>query len=480
MNYFVTTSIPYANGDPHIGHALEYVMADTLARAARKQGKSTIFSTGSDEHGTKVAEKAAELKLTPMVLADRQSQKFRELASLLNISNDRFIRTTDKGHEQRAAIIWKQLSKDIYKSKYIGLYCTGCEAFVTEAVAKDNNNTCPNHSKPYERVEEENYFFKLSAYNDQIRAAIQSCVFEVIPNTRRNEILSIITEGLEDISISRPVDKISWGIPVPGDKTQVMYVWFEALMNYITVLGYPEHEDFKKFWPANIQVIGKDILRFHAAIWPGILLALGQPLPEKLYVHGFVNINGGKMSKSLGNVISPDEIVKKYSADVFRYYMLRHIPSYDDGDFSWELLEKAYNTELANELGNTVQRTSAMINQYQKGIIGQIPEANHDRAQYWDYLEKCRFDKALEFIWERIKNLNQYIDEQKPWHIAKNDNEEHLQEILAYQVSSLLQIADLLEPFLPETAQKINHIFEDGVIRPIDGTLFPRHRQATD
>ncbi|MCA9329803.1 class I tRNA ligase family protein, partial [Candidatus Saccharibacteria bacterium] len=221
-------------------------------------------------------------------------------------------------------------------------------------------------------------------------------------------------------------------------------------------------------------------LRFHAAIWPGILLALGQPLPEKLYVHGFVNINGGKMSKSLGNVISPDEIVKKYSADVFRYYMLRHIPSYDDGDFSWELLEKAYNTELANELGNTVQRTSAMINQYQKGIIGQIPEANHDRAQYWDYLEKCRFDKALEFIWERIKNLNQYIDEQKPWHIAKNDNEEHLQEILAYQVSSLLQIADLLEPFLPETAQKINHIFEDGVIRPIDGTLFPRHRQATD
>ncbi|MCA9330269.1 class I tRNA ligase family protein, partial [Candidatus Saccharibacteria bacterium] len=226
MNYFVTTSIPYANGDPHIGHALEYVMADTLARAARKQGKSTIFSTGSDEHGTKVAEKAAELKLTPMVLADRQSQKFRELASLLNISNDRFIRTTDKGHEQRAAIIWKQLSKDIYKSKYIGLYCTGCEAFVTEAVAKDNNNTCPNHSKPYERVEEENYFFKLSAYNDQIRAAIQSGVFEVIPNTRRNEILSIITEGLEDISISRPVDKISWGIPVPGDKTQVMYVWF--------------------------------------------------------------------------------------------------------------------------------------------------------------------------------------------------------------------------------------------------------------
>lgn len=475
MNYFVTTSIPYVNGDPHIGHALEFVMADVLARAARKQGKPTIFSTGSDEHGTKVAEKAAEFKLTPKALADQQSQKFRDLAALLNVSNDRFIRTTDKGHEQRAAIIWKQLEKDIYKSKYIGLYCTGCEAFVTEAVAKENNNICPNHNKPYERVEEENYFFKLSTYSDRIRAAIQAGTFDVVPSTRRNEILSVITEGLEDISISRPIGKISWGIPVPGDKTQVMYVWFEALMNYITVLGYPEHEDFKKYWPANVQVIGKDILRFHAAIWPGILLALGQPLPEKLFVHGFININGGKMSKSLGNVVSPDEIVKKYNADVFRYYVLRHIPSYDDGDFSWELLDKAYNNELANELGNAVQRTAAMIVKYQKGIIGQIPEANHDIAQYWEYVEQCRFDRALDFVWESVRSLNQYIDEQKPWAIAKEGDESHLQEVLAYQASSLLQIAELLEPFMPETAQKIRHVFEEGVVRLIEGTLFPRH-----
>lgn len=475
MNYFVTTSIPYVNGDPHIGHALEFVMADVLARAARKQGKTVIFSSGSDEHGSKIAEKAAELKITPNELADKQSQKFRDLAKLLNISNDRFIRTTDAGHEQRAQIIWKQLEKDIYKSKYIGLYCTGCESFVTEAVAKANNNVCPHHNKPYDRIEEENYFFKLSKYNDQIRAAIQAGTFDVIPGTRRNEILQVILDGLEDISISRPKEKISWGIPVPGDKTQVMYVWFEALMNYITVLGYPEHSDFKKFWPANVQVIGKDILRFHAAIWPGMLLGLGQPLPEKLFVHGFINIDNKKMSKSIGNVVSPDEIVKKYNADVFRYYILRHIPSYDDGDFSWEKLEESYNNELANELGNAVQRTAAMITQYQNGIIGEIPPANHDNASYWSALAVCKFDRALDDVWEQVRGLNQYIEQEKPWAVAKTGDKEHLQEVLAYQASCLLEIADLLEPFMPETAAKIKHVFDEGIIRPIKDTLFPKH-----
>lgn len=475
MNYLVATSIPYVNGDPHIGHALEFVMADVLARAARKQGKPTIFTTGSDEHGQKIADKAAELKLTPKALADQQSQKFRDLAKTLNISNDRFIRTTDAGHEQRAAIIWKQLEKDIYKSNYIGLYCTGCEEYVTEAVAKLNNGSCPQHKKPYERIEEENYFFKLSNYSDQIRAAIQAGTFEVIPQTRRNEILNVIIEGLDDISISRPVSKLTWGIPVPGDKTQVMYVWFEALLNYITVLGYPEHEDFKKFWPANVQVIGKDILRFHAAIWPGILLGLGLPLPEKLFVHGFVNIGNTKMSKSLGNVVSPDEIVKKYSTDVFRYYMLRHIPSYDDGDFSWDQLAAVYNNELANELGNAVQRTAAMVTQYQDGIIGEVPPANHDNAAYWSAIEACKFDRALDDVWEQVRGLNQYIEQEKPWSIAKTNDKEHLQEVLAYQVSCLIEIADLLEPFMPETAASIKHVFEEGVIRPIKGTLFPRH-----
>jgi methionyl-tRNA synthetase len=257
-----------------------------------------------------------------------------------------------------------------------------------------------------------------------------------------------------------------------------MYVWFEALMNYITVLGYPEHDDFKKFWPANVQVLGKDILRFHAAIWPGMLLALGQPLPEKLFVHGFINIANQKMSKSVGNVVSPSEIVKKYNADVFRYYILRHIPSYDDGDFSWEQLEDSYNNELANELGNAVQRTAAMITQYQNGIIGEIPPANHDDASYWASIEACKFDRALDEVWEQVRGLNQYIEQEKPWAIAKTDDKEHLQEVLAYQASCLIEIADLLEPFMPETAGRIKHVFEEGVIRPIKDTLFPKHETS--
>lgn len=474
MNYYVTTSIPYVNAKPHIGHALEFLMADVLARYARAQSKPVIFSIGTDEHGGKIAEKAEENNLKPKEFTDLISQNFRDLAKVLNVSNDRFIRTTDAGHEQRAQLIWKALEKDIYKGKYVGLYCTGCEAFVTEAVAKQNNGVCPHHNKPYEKIEEENYFFKLTTYAPQILNAVESGSFRVIPATRKHEILHVIKEGLEDISISRPKDKIGWGIPVPGDKDQVMYVWFEALMNYLTVLGYPEHEDFKKFWPANVQVIGKDILRFHAAIWPGMLLGLGLPLPKMLYVHGFVNVEGQKMSKSIGNVVDPQQIIKGYGVDVFRYYFLRHIPSYDDGDFSWSRLHDAYNNELANELGNAVQRTTAMIKQYQDGVIGPIPPVNHDTAQYHEALEHCRFDRALDEVWEQVRGLNQYIDEEKPWELNKKGEKQHLQEVLAYQAGSLISIATLLQPFMPETALKIRHVFEEGVVRPIENTLFPR------
>ncbi|MCA9334252.1 methionine--tRNA ligase, partial [Candidatus Saccharibacteria bacterium] len=252
MNYYVTTSIPYVNGDPHLGHALEFIMADVLARYARAEKTPTIFSTGTDEHGGKIAEKAKELGMTPQAFCDQMSQKFRDLQKKLDISNDRFVRTTDPGHEQRAQIIWKALEKDIYKASYEGWYCTGCETFVPEAVVKEKGGTCPDHNRPYEKLKEDNYFFKLSAYTDKIKKAITDGSFHIVPTTRKHEILNIIGDKLEDISISRPKDKISWGIPVPGDDSQVMYVWFEALMNYITVLGYPEHEDFKKFWPANV------------------------------------------------------------------------------------------------------------------------------------------------------------------------------------------------------------------------------------
>ena len=348
MKYYVNTSIPYVNGEPHLGHAMEFVMADVLARAARKRGDTVLFCTGTDEHGGKIAEKAAELKLQPKALADQMSAKFSNLAQRLNISNDRFIRTTDVGHEQRSQLIWKALAHDIYKSNYSGWYCTGDEEFFQEATVKANNGVCPDHNRPYEEIKEENYFFKLSNYTASVKAAIESGELTILPDTRRNEILGLLNEGLEDISISRPKDKIEWGIPVPDDPSQVMYVWFEALMNYITVLGYPEHADFKQFWPAEVQVVGKGILRFHAAIWPAMLQGLGLPLPKILYVHGYVTVDNKKMSKSLGNSVSPNDIIDKYGVDAFRYYFMRHIPSYGDGDFSWATFEAAYNNELAN------------------------------------------------------------------------------------------------------------------------------------
>ncbi len=478
MNYFVTTSIPYMNGEPHLGHALEFVQADVLARAARLQGKPTIFSTGADEHGSKIAEKAETLGLTPQQLVDNMSAKFRDLAKQLNISNDRFIRTTDKPHEQRAQLIWKALEHDIYKSTYTGWYDVKEEEFVPETKA-DPARMNPEHPQAYQKLEEDNYFFKLSNYTAPILKAIEADEFQVVPESRKNEILFVLREGLEDISISRPKDKLEWGIPVPGDANQVMYVWFEALMNYITVLGYPEHDDFKKYWPANIQVVGKDILRFHAAIWPAMLMSLNLPLPKQLYVHGFITMNGEKMSKSIGNVVAPQEIIGKYGTDAFRYYFLRHVPSYNDGDFSWELFDKSYNNELANELGNAVQRSAAMVTKYQNGVIGEIPEASHDSQPIAQAIEDCRFDKALDLIWDQVRGLNQYIDEEKPWMIAKTGDEDHLREVLAYQASCLLEIAELLKPFLPETSDKIKDVFIEGIVRPIEGTLFPKQEVFT-
>lgn len=471
--FYITTSIPYVNGDPHIGFAMELLQADVLARVARKSGKTVSYSAGTDEHGTKVAEKAVSLGKTPTEFTAEVSQKFRNLGTSLNVSYDRFVRTTDKGHMQRAQLIWKNLEHDIYKSKYVGWYDVRQEEFVPENQI-DKARTDSSHPQAYQKLEEENYFFKLSKYTNQIRQAIESEEFLILPKSKRNEILFLLKEGLEDISVSRPKDKVDWGVPVPGDSDQVMYVWFEALMNYITGLGYPEHQDFKNFWPADVQVVGKDISRFHAAIWPGMLLSLGIGLPKKLFIHSFINVNGEKMSKSLGNVVPPQEIIGKYGVDAFRYYFLRHIPSYEDGDFSWDRMEEVYNTELANELGNLVSRTAAMITKYQDGIIGEVPEAGHDISAYLKALEECRFDKALEEVWGRVRGANQYIDEQKPWVIAKGNDVSHLKEVLAYLAGSILQIADLLSPFMPETSSKIEGVFSAGSVKPLDGTLFPK------
>jgi methionyl-tRNA synthetase len=366
------------------------------------------------------------------------------------------------------------MSSDIYKNKYEGWYCTGDEAFFSESEVKANNGICPNHNRPYEKIEEENYFFKLSKYTKKIIEAIESGDFDIVPATRKNEILSLLHSGLNDISISRPKDKIGWGISVPGDQTQVIYVWFEALMNYITLLGYPDGDDFKNYWPANTQIIGKDIIRFHAAIWPAMLLSLGVALPKQLYVHGFITVEGQKMSKSIGNVIAPSDIVDKFGVDGFRYFFLRHIPSYDDGDFSMKRLEDAYNNELADELGNAVQRTLVMIEKNLGGELGELVPAEHDTQSYKEAISTCRFDRALEDVWTLVRGLNQYIDEEKPWEIAKTGDIDHLREVLVYQASSLVNIATLLEPFLPSTSQKIKQIFTSGKIVPLETTLFPK------
>lgn len=474
--FYITTSIPYINSEPHIGYGMEAIQADILARYHRQKGDTVLFSAGTDEHGGKIAEKAEQAKLSPKEYSDKMSRSFVQTLKILNISNDRFIRTTDASHEHRAQLIWQQLhdAKHIYKGRYSGWYCTGCETFYSEAVVKENKGVCPVHDRPYEKLEEENYFFKLSAFNDQIKKAITDSQLRIIPASRKNEILSVLNDGLEDISVSRPKDKISWGIPVPHDKQQVMYVWFEALMNYITVLGFPEHDDFKTYWPADMQIIGKDILRFHAAIWPAMLIGLGQPLQKNLYVHGFIDIEGKKISKSLGNVVSPPELVARHGVDAARYFLARHIPSHGDGEFSWELFEAAYNNELADQLGNAVSRTAAMIDKYQGGVIGDIPSPEHDIAVYEEAMANCQFDRALDSVWEQVKGLNQYIEETKPWQIAKDKDEDHLREVLAYMSGALLEIAELITPFMPDTAAKITEVFSTGVLKPLSGPLFPK------
>lgn len=472
--YYITTSIPYINGEPHIGHAYEFIIGDVLARYARQTHQPVIYSIGTDEHGGKIAEKAEELGITPIELADKNSQLFIDLAKKLNLSNDRFIRTTESKHIKAAQEAWKKLSKDIYKGKYKGWYCTGEETFVTETEVKANKGICPNHNRPYEELEEENYFFPLSKYSVAIEKAISSNEFKITPETRKNEILSLIKEGLEDISVSRPKETIAWGIPVPGDDNQVMYVWFEAVLNYLSVIGYPDEKEFKVFWPADTQVIGKDIIRFHAAIFPALLLGLGLPLAKNLYVHGFISIEGKKMGKSLGNFINPDEIIDKYGVDSLRYYLLRHIPSYSDGDFSWEHFRASHDDELANQLGNALSRTIALVIKYFDGQLGEVKSESSDISEYAKHMDEYRLDKALEFVWLKIKELNQYIDESKPWELAKEDDKTKLKETLINQVNKLLLIGDLLSPFLPETSDKIKSALGDGKIKPLESTLFPK------
>ncbi|HEU4830794.1 MAG TPA: class I tRNA ligase family protein [Candidatus Saccharimonadales bacterium] len=476
---YITTAIPYVNGEPHIGNALDYLLADIWTRYQHQNGREVRFQVGTDEHGNKIAMKAAEAGLDPKAYTDKMYGNFETLMKKVGASYTDFIRTTDPHHIAAVQHIWQTLTPYIYKGSYEGWYCMGCEAFVTDKEATDNNGVCPDHNQPYQRLSEENYYLKASAFTDRMREAIVSNEMQIVPEFRKKEFLELIKDGVQDVSISRPKKNLSWGVPVPGDPDQIMYVWIDALANYITVLGYPDQEGWQEYWPADVQVIGKDILRFHAGIWPAMLLGLGLALPKKLLVHGFVNVGGSKMSKTVGNVVDPNQVIDEYGVDAFRYFFARHIPTLDDGDFTWEKFESAYNTELANDLGNVIQRVASMITRYQAGVVGDAPQTEHDMKAYHDAMEALEFDKALDEAWSKVRSLNRYIENVKPWEIAKRrdkdpEAEAHLGEVLAHCAGSLLQIGDLLVPFLPITAAKIHQMFESGVVTLPENVLFPR------
>lgn len=477
---YITTAIPYVNGTPHIGNALDYLLADIWTRYQKQNGNEVRFQVGTDEHGNKIAAKAAELGLTPKAYTDSTYVNFENLMKKVGAGYTDFVRTTDDHHVAAVQYIWKQLKPYIYKDTYSGWYCMGHEAFFTDMEVQATGGVCPDHQTQYQQVSEENYFFKTSAFTDKIREAITSGTMQIVPEFRKNEFLELIKDGLKDVSVSRPKKSLTWGIPVPDDPDQIMYVWLDALANYITVIGYPDREaEYKAFWPADVEVIGKDILRFHAGIWPAMLLGIGLGLPKKLLVHGFINIGGAKISKTVGNVIDPNEIIDQYGVDAFRYFFSRHIPTLDDGDFTWEKFENAYNGELGNDLGNLIQRVSGMISRYQAGVIGQSEQTEHDMTLYHTAMENLEFNKAIDEVWNMVRSLNQYIDNVKPWEIAKQigkdpEAEPHLGEVLAHCAGALIQIGDLLVPFMPNAAKAIHDTFESGVVKPLEMVLFPK------
>ncbi len=460
--FYITTSIIYTNAPPHIGAALEFIQADVLSRYRRSLGKDVFFLTGTDEHGSKIAKKAKELGKDPKDFVDEISEKFRELTKVLNLSNDDFIRTTDKKrHWPAVEKVWKKLEKsgDIYKKKYKGLYCIGCEAFIKEKDLEDDK--CPIHKKEPEVVEEENYFFRLSKYSKEIEKIIKKDKIKIIPETRKNEILSFVKQGLENISFSRSKNNLKWGIPVPDDKTQTIYCWADALANYISAIGYEkENKKFKKYWPADVHCIGKDILKFHALFWPAMLLSIGIDLPKKLFVHGFITVDGQKMSKSLGNVIDPFELVEKYGTDAVRYYFLREIPSTEDGDFTYEKFEQRYNSDLASGIGNLLARVRVMADntdpKFKIQILNQIQNPKSQKAiqetkkRYKKALEEFKFNEALKSIWDLISFCNKQIEKERPW-----EKKENSPQVLGNLLVILDNIAELLQPFLPETSEKI-------------------------
>lgn len=467
---YITTAIPYVNGNPHIGHAMDYCLADVLARYFQMCGKEVKFQAGTDEHGNKIFQKAKELGVSVEKYTTENTEKFKDFIHKLGVSYTDFIRTTDTEHVKRCQEIWRKLSDHIYLAKYEGYYCTGCERFVMKKEFDENNGFCPDHQKPYEKLEEENYYFRIADFKDRIRKAIIDGETVILPEFRKKEMLRLLEES-PDVSISRPTTQLTWGVPVPDDDTQVMYVWIDALSNYITILGYPE-KDISEWWPAVAQFVGKDILRFHAIIWPAMLLGLGLPLPKTIVSHGMILADGQKMSKSIGNVIDPVEVIDKYGLDAFRYYFLRHIDTFSDSNFTWAKFEEAYNNELANDLGNLVQRLATLASK--NGIEIKDDNTRDFSDEYKELMEKFQFSKAFDLAWEKIQGLNKRIDEEKPWTLAKNGETEKLNSCLSSLITDLLQTTYEISPFLPETTEKIFAVFKNP-INPPSTPLFPKN-----
>ena len=464
--FFITTAIDYVNADPHAGHAVEKVITDVVARYHRLAGDETYFLTGSDENSLKNVEAAEKAGKPTEELVAQYAQAFKNLSQTLNLSFDQFIRTTEKKHFEGAQKMWSAFKpEDVYKKKYRGLYCVGCEEFKME---KDlANGLCPDHKVAPEVVEEENYFFKLTNYQEKLKALVASDALKIYPNYRKNEVVSFIDMGLEDFSISRSVERAKgWGVPVPGDESQIMYVWVDALSNYITALDYATHGDlYEKFWASDgerVHIIGKGILRFHAIYWPAMLLSAELPLPTTIYAHEYLTINGQKLSKSLGNVIHPDALAAKYGTDGTRYLLLTALPYSKDGDLSWDKMTEKYNADLANGLGNLVSRVVKLsenlgINEVKTqkfpGELGQL-------------LNEYRLSDSLEWIWEKIREADKFVDENKPWELAKTDQDK-FQSVMEELRDQVAFIGATLKPFLPETSEKIEIALKEGKVEPM-------------
>lgn len=476
--FYITAAIPYVNGAPHIGHALEFVQCDVIARFKKLSGFETLLISGSDENGLKIVQAAEKQGVSPQELADKNTKVFLDFVKLLNVEIDVWRRGSDKElHWPGSQKLWELCEKngDIYKKNYGGFYCVGCEDFYTKKDLIDGK--CPEHLTKPEWVEEENYFFRLSKHQAEIERLIKSNEIKIIPDIRRNEVLSFIKSGLSDFSISRSIKRAKhWGIPVPGDSSQVIYTWFDALNVYQTAVGFGYDEQlWKRWWPADVHEIGKGILRFHAVYWIGMLLSAKLPLPKSIFVHGYISSGGQKMSKSLGNVIDPFEVVKKYGVDATRYYLLREIPSHGDGDFTYKRFEDLYNADLANGLGNLVSRIAKLCET--DGIVGiKNYDGVHsnlktllDNGGYTYHLESYELNLALDQLWREIRALDQDMEKEKPWSLTSEKRE----EFLNLSAKKLLSIARELQIFLPETAGKIINQFSRSKIQS-QPPFFPR------